>query len=38
MQVFGVPGTTRASFYLYNTFAEIDRLFEAIGRVRNLFS
>lgn len=38
MQVFGVPGTTRASFYLYNTYAEIDRLFEAIGRVRNLFS
>ncbi|MFP4374086.1 MAG: cysteine desulfurase [Spirochaetaceae bacterium] len=37
MQVFGVPGTTRASFYLYNTVAEIDRLFEGIDRVRNLF-
>jgi len=37
MQVFGVPGTTRASFYLYNTFSEIDRLFEAIGRVRKVF-
>lgn len=37
MQVFGIPGTTRASFYLYNTFSEIDRLFEAIARVRNVF-
>jgi cysteine desulfurase/selenocysteine lyase len=38
MQVFGVPGTTRASFYLYNTFSEVDRLFEAIDRVRNVFA
>jgi cysteine desulfurase/selenocysteine lyase len=38
MQVFGVPGTTRASFYLYNTFSEIDRLFEAIDRVRKIFA
>lgn len=37
MQVFGISGTTRASFYLYNTFSEIDRLFEAIARVRNVF-
>ncbi len=37
MQVFGVPGTTRASFYLYNTVAEVDRLFEGIERVRNVF-
>ena len=38
MQVFGVPGTTRASFYLYNTVAEVDRLFEGIERVRNVFA
>jgi cysteine desulfurase / selenocysteine lyase len=37
MQVFGVPGTTRASFYLYNTVAEVDHLFEGIERVRNVF-
>lgn len=38
MQVLGVPGTTRASFYLYNTEDDIDRLFSAIERVRKLFS
>jgi cysteine desulfurase/selenocysteine lyase len=38
MQVFGIPGTTRASFYLYNTFSEIDRLFDGIDRVRNVFA
>jgi cysteine desulfurase/selenocysteine lyase len=37
MQVFGVPGTTRASFYLYNTVSEVDRLFEGIDRVRSVF-
>jgi cysteine desulfurase/selenocysteine lyase len=38
MQVFGVPGTTRASFYLYNTASEVDRLFEGIDRVRSVFA
>lgn len=37
MRVLGVPGTTRASFYLYNTVAEVDRLFEGVERVRNVF-
>jgi cysteine desulfurase/selenocysteine lyase len=26
MRRFGVPGTTRASFYFYNTTEEIDRM------------
>lgn len=37
MQVMGIPGTTRASFYLYNTIEEVDKLFEAIDRVRRVF-
>ncbi len=38
MQVMGIPGTTRASFYLYNTLEEVDKLFEAIDRVRRVFA
>ncbi|MSQ92898.1 MAG: aminotransferase class V-fold PLP-dependent enzyme, partial [Gammaproteobacteria bacterium] len=30
MEYFGVPATTRASFGLYNTRAEIDTLHEAL--------
>jgi cysteine desulfurase/selenocysteine lyase len=30
MERFGIPGTARASFGLYNTTAEIDRLVEAL--------
>jgi len=30
MRRFGVPGTTRASFYFYNTTAEIDRMVEIL--------
>ena len=30
MRKFGVPGTTRASFYFYNTTAEIDRMVEIL--------
>lgn len=37
MQVMGIPGTTRASFYLYNTVEEVDQLFDAIDRVRRVF-
>ena len=33
----GVTATTRASFYLYNTFAEIDRLIEALYKVKAVF-
>ncbi|MFP4703932.1 MAG: cysteine desulfurase [Spirochaetaceae bacterium] len=38
MQVFGITGTTRASFYLYNTIDDIDRLFSALERVRKVFA
>lgn len=34
---FQIPATARASFYLYNTFDEIDRLVEAIYRVKDIF-
>ncbi len=33
----GITATTRASFYLYNTFAEIDRLIEALYKVKAVF-
>jgi cysteine desulfurase/selenocysteine lyase len=37
MDFFGVPATTRASFGLYNTRAEIDALLDALeGAVRML--
>lgn len=34
---FNVPATSRASFYLYNTLEEVDRLVEAIYKVKYLF-
>ena len=34
MQVLGINGTCRASFYVYNTVDEIDVLIEAIGEAR----
>src|SRR5690606_19581874 len=34
---FGVPATTRASFYLYNTQEEIDTLVEALYKVKEIF-
>jgi len=34
---FGLPATARASFYLYNTQAEADRLVEALYKVRTVF-
>lgn len=34
---FGLPATTRASFYLYNTLAEVDKLVEGIYKVKNIF-
>lgn len=36
MQQFGTQGTVRASFSFYNTFEEIDRLFVALDKVRQL--
>ncbi len=37
MQRFGIPATARASFYLYNTFAEVDALIAGIRRVQKIF-
>ena len=38
MQRFGVPATVRASFAVYNTEAEVDRLVEGILKVREVFA
>ncbi|MER6171666.1 cysteine desulfurase [Streptosporangium sp. NPDC001681] len=35
---FGIPATTRASFYLYNTTAEIDALVRGLHHVRKVFA
>jgi cysteine desulfurase/selenocysteine lyase len=37
MKRFGVPATARASFYLYNTMEDVDRLVDGLGRVRSIF-
>jgi cysteine desulfurase/selenocysteine lyase len=37
MQRFGIPATTRASFYLYNTLSEVDALVAGIHRVQRIF-
>jgi cysteine desulfurase / selenocysteine lyase len=38
MQHFGIPGTARASFGLYNTREEIEALGVALGRVRRMLT
>jgi cysteine desulfurase/selenocysteine lyase len=38
MRRFGVSGTTRASFYFYNTTAEIDRMIEILRQAVRFFS
>jgi cysteine desulfurase/selenocysteine lyase len=38
MEYFKIPGTARASFAFYNTFAEIDRLAASLERARKLFA
>ncbi|MFM8322648.1 MAG: cysteine desulfurase, partial [Chloroflexota bacterium] len=35
---FGLPATARASFYLYSTEQEVDRLAEALYKVRQVFN
>jgi cysteine desulfurase/selenocysteine lyase len=35
---FGVPASTRASFYLYTTHADIDALLDGLHKVRRIFS
>jgi cysteine desulfurase/selenocysteine lyase len=37
MRKLGIPGSARASFYLYNTQDDIDRLVGALDRVRGIF-
>jgi cysteine desulfurase/selenocysteine lyase len=37
MRRLGVPATTRASCYLYNTTDEIDALVSALERAREIF-
>jgi len=34
---FGITATTRASFYIYNTKAEVDKLVEGIYKVKEIF-
>ena len=36
MHVLGVNGTSRASFYIYNTVEDIDMLVEAVGEARRI--
>lgn len=38
MTRYGIPGTVRASFAFYNTFAEVDELTEAVIRARRMLS
>jgi cysteine desulfurase / selenocysteine lyase len=38
MRFLGVPATTRASCYVYNTTDDIDRLVGALGRARDIFA
>ena len=38
LQRFGVTSTCRASFALYNTFAEVDALADALDRAQKLFA
>lgn len=38
MRRFGLPGTTRASFYFYNTTAEIDRMIDILRAAARFFA
>lgn len=37
MRKLGVPGTTRASFYFYNTEAEVDRMLDILSAAQRFF-
>jgi len=37
MKILGIEGTIRASFALYNTTDEIDRLIDGIAQVKRMF-
>ncbi len=38
MRKFGLPGTTRASFYFYNTAEEVDRMVEILSAAARFFA
>ena len=38
MRRLGVPATTRASFYVYNTMEEVDALVDALARAESVFA
>ncbi|WP_442915599.1 aminotransferase class V-fold PLP-dependent enzyme [Marinobacter sp. C2H3] len=38
MDLYGVPGTARASFAFYNTLEEVDRLFAGLQKIQRLFA
>ena len=38
MKKFGLPGTTRASFYFYNTIQEIDRMIDILREAARFFA
>jgi cysteine desulfurase/selenocysteine lyase len=38
MDRFGIPGTARASFAVYNTKEEIDKLVTGINKVKKMLS
>jgi cysteine desulfurase/selenocysteine lyase len=38
MRVLGVPATSRASFYVYNTTEDVDALVAALGKARETFA
>jgi cysteine desulfurase / selenocysteine lyase len=38
MRHLGVPATTRASFYVYNTMEEVDALVDALARAESVFA
>ena len=37
MKRFNIPATTRASFYLYNDFSDVDMLIESILKIKKVF-
>jgi cysteine desulfurase/selenocysteine lyase len=37
MRMMGIPGTVRASYYVYNDKDDVDRLLQALERVRSVF-
>lgn len=38
MERFGIPATARASFYLYNTETDVEKLAQAVLKVKKIFS